>query len=275
MVRFNDHDIVLVEMADGVQQPFYRSTGRNSRMPGRWFPFDGIMPTGPSKNWFIKDMFAEGIFGDRANPLYRYGGRPELKEIGDQLGQASIPKGREIADNVDVNKFLRKPTSIEELAKQAPTPARVAGEAVEEVPEEIVLSGIEALGNIINKGGPKATILRRLERLLAKDPDNIYTDEYIEGLDDIEGLIDEYRGIEKQGMTPEDFIDEKQNAFDEIVDHINDALEPVERELGEMVEEVIEEATPILREIAEEGPIIERGGAVSYTHLTLPTIYSV
>ena len=118
VVRISDRDIVLVEMADKTRQPFYRSTGRNSGMPEKWLPFDGVLPEdGTWKGWFIKDRFG----GDnRADPLYRYG-TEELKAIGNRLDELPIPRGRDVG-NVEVNRFLDKPATWDELEKSGTVP---------------------------------------------------------------------------------------------------------------------------------------------------------
>jgi hypothetical protein len=50
-------------------QPFYRSSGRNSRKPGAWLPFDGIVPF--PDPWFDKSRFCPDAL--EGTPLWRYG----------------------------------------------------------------------------------------------------------------------------------------------------------------------------------------------------------
>lgn len=87
VMRFHGRDIVRVKMAGPGKmevQPFYRSTGRNSGMPGKWLPFDGIVPV---HIWFDKHRFCHGIQKD--DPLYRYG-EQHYKEAGAELDRSNI-----------------------------------------------------------------------------------------------------------------------------------------------------------------------------------------
>lgn len=53
--------------------------------------------------------------------------------------------------------------------------------------------------------------LKRLEKVLAAlDYDDF------DGLEDIEAAIEDYRGVEKEGMIIEEYHDEKDSAFEEI-----------------------------------------------------------
>jgi len=93
--RFGGRDIIWVEKGD-LRQGFYRSTGRNSRMPDVWLPFDGV---GWIFNyWFDKQRFCENC------ELVRYG-NSELKEISDYLATLDIPKG-EVTKPYEINEFL-------------------------------------------------------------------------------------------------------------------------------------------------------------------------
>ena len=76
-------DIIQVRTTEG-WQPFYRSTGNNSRMPGRWLPFDGIFRDSHAKPWFDKARFCPE--GD----LERFG-TLALKDLSDQLSKEEIP----------------------------------------------------------------------------------------------------------------------------------------------------------------------------------------
>ena len=79
-----ERPFVVVRKADGSLQPFYRSTGENSGMPGRWLPFDGFGGP-PSKSWYRKDRYGQGEFA-RGTPLHRFGSE-ENKTISDLLGR--------------------------------------------------------------------------------------------------------------------------------------------------------------------------------------------
>ncbi len=93
VLRFAGRDIILCG-----EQPFYRSSGRNSGKPGEWLPFDGIgVMLGL---WFVKDRYLV----EKYDPLYRYG-TAELKKISEELGEMIIPEGK-ISSPFEVNEFL-------------------------------------------------------------------------------------------------------------------------------------------------------------------------
>lgn len=112
VMRYEGRDIVRVEMPGpslGGQhghrlpwQPFYRSSGRNSRRPGLWLPFDGIAPL-PDGPWFDKSRFCK--LG-RANPLYRYG-TEDYKTAGAMLDALTIEPAPETDDIHAINRWLR------------------------------------------------------------------------------------------------------------------------------------------------------------------------
>ena len=57
-------------------------------------------------------------------------------------------------------------------------------------------------------------------------------EDMLEGFEDIESAIEEYEGIERSGMTPEEYNDEKASAFEAIMEAVD------ELELTEEVEEM-------------------------------------
>jgi hypothetical protein len=106
-------DIIKVEIAENVFQPFYRSTGKNSHKAGEWLPCDGIVwvydITVNSANlednievpvWINKSKYAN----KENEELHRYG-TPELKAISEQLGKLDIPSGEETAPSI-INTYL-------------------------------------------------------------------------------------------------------------------------------------------------------------------------
>ena len=96
-----DRDFVLCKFADNTVQPFYRSTGRNSGMPGTWLPFDGIVIVG-GRLWFNKRRFR-----DRDDPQYHRYGTQYYKEISMYLGQLNIqPATLETENHNIINQFL-------------------------------------------------------------------------------------------------------------------------------------------------------------------------
>lgn len=114
VMRFHGRDIVRVAMPGPPTwpsgphgpaqtqlpiQPFYRSSGRNSRMPGHWLPFDGIHP----QPWFIKDRFCDRKL--KGSPLYRYG-TEEYRAAGLMLDAMTIEPAAETEDIHAINKWL-------------------------------------------------------------------------------------------------------------------------------------------------------------------------
>jgi hypothetical protein len=78
---------VLVRKADGSLQPFYRSTGTWSGMPGVWLPFDGFGGVVNNKftpGWYRKNRFSQDEFA-KGTPLHRFGSE-ENKALSDLLG---------------------------------------------------------------------------------------------------------------------------------------------------------------------------------------------
>jgi hypothetical protein len=102
VARFKDRDIIIIELMDGLVQPFYRSTGRASAMPGVWLPFDGCALWG----WFIKDRFGARNNEGWPLPLHRFG-CPLFKHISDELGMLEFSAQQEFDSAIELNKWLR------------------------------------------------------------------------------------------------------------------------------------------------------------------------
>lgn len=112
VMRFHGRDIVRVEMPGpslgGVHghrlpwQPFYRSSGRNSRKPGAWLPFDGIVPF--PDVWFDKARFCPDEL--EGTPLWRYG-TEDYKTAGAMLAALTIEPAPETDDIHAINRWLR------------------------------------------------------------------------------------------------------------------------------------------------------------------------
>lgn len=100
VVRFASRDIILYILGDGTPQPMYRSTGRNSGMPGTWLPFDGIVYNG---TWFDKTRYCTPV----APAEFQRFGNQQLKDISQELAGRSIPTGEEMSWQ-EVNRFLGK-----------------------------------------------------------------------------------------------------------------------------------------------------------------------
>lgn len=101
--RFGGRDIIYVEL-ETKRQPFYRSTGRNSGMPGTWLPFDGIGWL--YSLWFDKTQYCHPFSEYRE----RYG-TFELFQISQQLSLLNIPKG-ENTDPEEINDWLSTEKSL-------------------------------------------------------------------------------------------------------------------------------------------------------------------
>ena len=99
-------DMVVVDVPNHGPQAFYRSTGKNSRKPGEWLPFDGISPI--RGGWFDKSRFTGS---ELSEDMMRYG-TPELKAMSERLTAMDIPEGQVIADQRDINAWLNTPESL-------------------------------------------------------------------------------------------------------------------------------------------------------------------
>lgn len=86
--RYANRDIIVVSLPSDVLQPFYRSTGQNSGMPGVWLPFDGLSHGG---TWFHKQRFTSPTLG----PLNGFG-TDQLKTVSAQLADRAIPRGEDM-----------------------------------------------------------------------------------------------------------------------------------------------------------------------------------
>lgn len=120
VMRYQERDIVRVEMPGPIirglnvagdvaillpHQPFYRSSGRSSRRPGAWLPFDGILPL--PNVWFDKSRFCKRHL--KGTPLYRYG-TAQYKAAAEMLdmldGAGAIDPAPETTDIHAINRWL-------------------------------------------------------------------------------------------------------------------------------------------------------------------------
>ena len=83
----------------GVRQGFYRSSGHDSSMPGKWLPFDEI-----AGGWFNKTEYVQIPKGDLLG-LHRYGTQG-MKQISNALDDLQLPRGQEVELGADVNRIL-------------------------------------------------------------------------------------------------------------------------------------------------------------------------
>ena len=102
--RFKERDIVIVDTSQG-RQAFYRSSGKNSGNPGKWYPFDEITPLPSQKNWFNKAEYTKGPLRHTDHPLHRVG-TPEFSSISEGLGRMDIPSGEPLENGRHVNDII-------------------------------------------------------------------------------------------------------------------------------------------------------------------------
>ena len=82
----------------------------------------------------------------------------------------------------------------------------------------------------------KAQSIKRIQTDLDRISTDLLDAELLSGLEDLENAIEEYRGIEREGLTPEEYQDEKQSAFETIQEVIDEV---------ELDEEALKELTTI------------------------------
>lgn len=100
--RGSGRDFLVVETSVG-RQGFYRSSGKSSRMPGQWLPFDEQFEHDLvyGKGWFNK-----GEYIRPEDPLDRFGSE-EFRAISDALTGLNIPASNRILQNeAHVNQIL-------------------------------------------------------------------------------------------------------------------------------------------------------------------------
>lgn len=108
-IKYSGRVVIKLIFNDGKIQPFYKSTGTASGMPGTWFPFDGAEP---SYLWFRKDRYKVKNDKNENLPLHRYGsGR--LKELSDWLAVLDTTKACKVDTLTEVNLYLFDSESID------------------------------------------------------------------------------------------------------------------------------------------------------------------
>jgi hypothetical protein len=93
--RIHGRDIVVVRTSQG-NRVFYRSSGKNSGQPGKWFPIDEVWPT---DGYFNKMNYTQGPNMGKGQPFERLGNQ-EFANISEELGKMRIGKGAEIPPGV-------------------------------------------------------------------------------------------------------------------------------------------------------------------------------
>ncbi len=89
--RIAGRDIVIVDSLRG-RQAFYRSSGTNSKSPGKWFPVDEMRP---ADGWFNKAAYTQGPGLEEGTFLHRTG-NPEFARISEELTAMKIPRGQQV-----------------------------------------------------------------------------------------------------------------------------------------------------------------------------------
>lgn len=101
---------------------------------------------------------------------------------------------------------------------------------------ERVQQAIDSIKGAVDKDD-KARSVRRIESELNRVDADIVEGELIEGLNELRAAIEDYRGITREGLTPEEYRKAKEEAFQEIalvIEHLEidqDALEKFEPQL--------------------------------------------
>jgi hypothetical protein len=89
------------------------------------------------------------------------------------------------------------------------------------ITEQGVAKIISSIQNAIDEDA-KSISIKRIEKILDRIDTEILDNEIITGISDLESAIEEYRDIEREGLTPEEYQDEKSSAFEAIMDAVND-----------------------------------------------------
>jgi hypothetical protein len=98
---------------------------------------------------------------------------------------------------------------------------------------DIIQGTIDSIHEAIDEADKTASV-KRIERVLGVIDPKILEAEVITDLEDLRSAIADYRGITRAGLTPEEYQDEKETAFDAITEAVNgldideDALESLE-----------------------------------------------
>ena len=101
------------------------------------------------------------------------------------------------------------------------------------VVRDIIQGTIDSIHEAIDEAN-KAASVKRIERVLGAIDPKILEAGVITDLEDLRTAIDDYRGITRAGLTPEEYQDEKGDAFEAIQEAVEgldideDALERLE-----------------------------------------------
>ena len=110
--------IMVVHIDGRGPQAFYRSTGKNSKMPNQWLPFDGIrisddykMPGSRAggKGWVDKAAFQR----NQGDELDRFG-KADLKRMSEKLTKMNLPcEDARVVDNLEeINSWINTAESL-------------------------------------------------------------------------------------------------------------------------------------------------------------------
>ena len=129
------------------------------------------------------------------------------RKVGDST-VCTLPDGKKLMFRIwgMAKRTPGKPESVEPVS-----PAKTPEEIAEEKTDEL----IERLNDLMDEDD-KANSIKRLEGELDKLDAND-----VEGIQDVRDKIEEYRSITREGLSKEEYDDEKQSAFQDIMDEIN------------------------------------------------------
>jgi hypothetical protein len=147
-----------------------------------------------------------------------------LRVIQEALGKGWISK-EEVEDAIGGKVIIAPtPTPGPKRPIRPVTPVRPLpppGKEIAKMSQEELEAKITELEDLMDEENKPAS-LKRLERALEE-----IDEDQISGVDDLQTAIQEYKDVERAGKTPEEYVQEKDSAFEHIIDTIND-LELVE-----------------------------------------------
>mgnify|MGYP001566259242 FL=1 len=162
---------------------------------------------------------------------------------------------------VEVAPPRRRPGRPPKPRVEAAPPAKVPAvpEAREREEMESLVSQIQTVLDESNR----APTLKKLKILMAQ-----LNEDMVEGVEDIEAAIEEYEGIQREGLTPEEYRDERETAFQDIQD-ATQGLALIEKE-----EEVVP-APPKARKVTVKVPAAPKPEPVKVPPIRTPETASL
>lgn len=136
---------------------------------------------------------------------------------------------------------LPQPSLLPQTYKEQP---------LRDVYEERAHQLIDSIQKAIDETDKSASI-KRIERVLGKIDAELLERKIITGVDDLRNAIKDYRAITREGLPPEEYQEEKESAFEEVMEAA-DGLDIDEDVLDEFEEEDSEEPPPIKPPVPDE-----------------------